>query len=93
MDSASSALESPIFSGLVVQCLGQSCFLIEMDETRDLIFAHPKFVRGRKYLHLHDRVRFQTMPNPRRDGELMAFDIEIVGLMITRQVSAQGARS
>jgi hypothetical protein len=82
-----------MLSGTVVQSAGLGCWLIEQDFTRDCIFVHQRYVKGRKFLHVNDRVRFNLTPNPRKPGEVMADDVEIVGLMITRQVGKTAVQS
>lgn len=77
-----------MFSGIVVQPAGQGCWFIEQDLTRDCVWVHQRYVVGKKFLHLNDRVRYNIAPNHRKIGEVMAVDVEIIGLMITRQVSA-----
>lgn len=84
-----------MFTGIVVAVSGRGYWFIEQDQTRDCLFAHQRDVVGTKYLHLNDRVRFNIAPNPKSATELMAIDVEIVGVTIARQVStpdAGGAR-
>ena len=79
-----------MFSGVIVSPAGQGCWFIEQDLTRDCVFVHQKHVTRKKYLHLNDRVQFDLAPNPLKPGEMMAVDVEIVGLTIARQTSGTG---
>jgi len=80
-----------MFTGTVVNAIAEGCWAIEQDETRDCIFVHQRDVARRKFLHLKDRVRFNLAPNPRKPGEEMATDVEIIGLRIAIQVSDKAA--
>jgi len=82
-----------MFTGTVIQPAGLGCWLIEQDLTRDCIFAHQRHVKGRKFLHVNDRVHFVLIPNSRRPGNMMADEVEIVGLMVARQVSDTAVKS
>jgi cold shock CspA family protein len=64
---------------------GRGCWFIEQDHTRDCIFVHQKHVVRRKFLHINDRVQFNLAPNPIKPGEVMAVDVEIVGVTIALQ--------
>ncbi len=77
-----------MFTGIVVSNLGRGCWFIEQDFTRDCVFVHQKHVIGKKFLHVNDRVRFNLTPNPIKPDQIMASDVEIIGLMVARQVSA-----
>jgi hypothetical protein len=77
-----------MFTAIVVSEVGRGCWVAEQDQTRDCIWIHQRFVVGRKFLHINDRIRFNLAPNPRKLGEEMAVDVEIVGLTLARQVSA-----
>jgi hypothetical protein len=77
-----------MFSGIVAEEVGRGCWLIEQDQTRDCIWVHQRFVIRRKFLRVNDRVRFNIAPNPRRPDEVMATDVEIVGISVARQTSA-----
>jgi hypothetical protein len=79
--------------GTVVSDLGKGCWFIEQDLTRDCIFVHQRYVVGRKFLHLQDRVTFQIIPNTMKPGEVMAGDVQIVGLRVAHQASDAGVRS
>jgi cold shock CspA family protein len=76
-----------MFTGIVTAAGGRGFWFIEQDETRDAFFVHQNHVIGKKYLHVNDRVQFNIAPNPKKPGEMMATDVEIVGLTIARQVS------
>jgi hypothetical protein len=82
-----------MLTGIVVSNLGRGCWFIEQDLTRDCVFVHQKHVIGKKFLHVNDRVRFNLTPNPIKPGEVMASDVEIIGLTIARQVGGRTAQS
>ncbi len=81
-----------MFEGTVLQTIALGCWLIEQDLTRDCVFVHQKFVVGRKWLHVKDRVRYNLAPNPRREGEMMATDVEIIGLTVAIQRAEKTVR-
>jgi cold shock CspA family protein len=82
-----------VFTGTVVSDVGKGCWFIEQDHTRDCVFVHQRHVVRRKFLHLNDRVKFNLAPNVLKPGEIMAVDVEIIGLMIARQVSGPAVQS
>jgi hypothetical protein len=77
-----------MFNGIVVSDSGRGFWWIEQELTRDCIFVHQNNVVGKKFLHVNDRVKFNLAPNPKKPGEMMAVDVQIIGLTIARQVSA-----
>lgn len=82
-----------MLTGIVVSDLGRGCWFIEQDLTRDCVFVHQKYVFRKKFLHVNDRVRFNLTPNPIKSGEVMASDVEIIGLTIARQVNDPAVKS
>lgn len=82
-----------MITGTVVNAIGAGCWAIEQDQTRDCIFCHQRCVVRRKFLHVNDRVRFNLAPNPRKPGEEMAVDVEIIGLNVARQTSDLAVKS
>jgi cold shock CspA family protein len=82
-----------MLTGTVVGHAGQGCFFIEQDQTRDRIFCHQRHVVREKYLHLKDRVRFNIAPNPKRPGDEMAVDVEIIWPIIARQITDKSESS
>jgi hypothetical protein len=78
------------FTGIVAEVLGHGCWLIEQDLTRDCIWVHQRYVVRRKFLHLNDRVRFSLITHVKTPNEVMADEVEIIGLTVARQVSDQG---
>lgn len=78
-----------MFTGLVVQESGRGFWWVEQDSTRDCVWVHQRYVSGRKFLHLGDRVRYKIADNPRRPGEKMAVDVEIIGFTVARQVGVR----
>ena len=76
------------FLGSVITEGARGYWFIEQDQTRDSLFVHQSHVKDHKVLHLNDRVRFNVVPNPRKPGEFMATDVEIIGHTIAIQRSA-----
>ena len=79
-------------TGIVVAASGRGFWFIEQDQTRDCVFVHQNCVVGKKYLRVNDRVRFNLAPNPRKPSEMQAVDVEIIGIIIPRQVSDKAVR-
>lgn len=78
-----------MFTGRVATAVGRGCWVIEMDETRDCIWVHQRYVVREKFLHINDRVRFRIVPHcrPKRPDDVMAADVEIIGLTVARQTN------
>jgi hypothetical protein len=82
-----------MFTGTVAAQVGQGCWIIEQDGTRDCIWVHQRHVVRKKFLHVQDRVRFSLIPHVKNPNEVMADEVEIIGLMVARQVSDKAVQS
>lgn len=65
----------------------------EADLTHESVFIHVKNVKGKRFLHLGDRVQFELVPNPRELGEFHAVNVEYIGHVIARQTSRESVQS
>jgi cold shock CspA family protein len=79
-------------TGLVVSESTKGYVWVEEDGTRTPVWVHARYVVGKKYLHIGDRVRFNLVPNPRKPGEMMGVDVEIIGFTVARQVGERAVR-
>jgi len=82
-----------MYTGTVINEVGRGCWVIEQDQTRDCIWVHQQYVVRKKFLHVFDRVRFNLIPHVNRPNEMMAGDVEIIGLMVARQTSGGAVQS
>jgi hypothetical protein len=82
-----------MYTGLVIDVVGRGCWVIEQDQTRDCIWVHQRHVKGRKFLHVRDRVKFNIIPDLRKPNAVMADEVEIIGLMVARQISGTEVQS
>jgi cold shock CspA family protein len=64
----------------------------EADETHESVFIHIKNVKGKRFLHLGDRVQFELVPNPLKPGEAHAANVEYIGHPIAKQTSGGAGR-
>jgi len=82
-----------MFTGTVTTNGGRGFWFIERDHTRDSVFCHQRSVVDRRFLNVNDRVRFNLAPSVTKLGEMQAVDVEIVGLMIARQIGETAVKS
>jgi cold shock CspA family protein len=69
--------------------------MVECDDTSEALFVHHKQVANNRYLHLGDRIRFDSEPNPRTPGQNRATNVEYFGHVVGRRRAAltlEGAR-
>ena len=62
------------------------CFA-EADGTSQCVFIHVSQVKGERYLHAGDRIKYDLIPNPLRPGQMMAGNVEWIGREIAKQTS------
>jgi cold shock CspA family protein len=75
-----------MLTGLVV-FEGQGWWIVECDNTSEAVFTHHSKVLHNRYLHVGDRVRFESEPNPRKPGQNQAINVQFIGHVIARQTS------
>jgi cold shock CspA family protein len=80
-----------MFNGTIVLEGGRGWWIVESDGTSETLFAHYSKVLHNRYLHVGDRVRFESEPNPRKPGQNQAINIEFIGRVIARQASGDKA--
>jgi cold shock CspA family protein len=59
------------------------CF-VEADGTCESIFIHQKSVKGRRNLHLNDRVKFDIAPSQSRPDLVEGVNVELVAPGVRR---------
>jgi cold shock CspA family protein len=73
---------------IVTESNGKGWWIVECDGTSECLFVHHSQVAHNRYLHVGDRIRFDSAPNPRKPGQNCAINVEYVGRVVARQTSA-----
>lgn len=71
--------------GTIVSETNHGWWIVEADGTSESIFVHYSQVAGNRYLHVGDRIKFDSEPNPRKTGQNRAVRVEWIGRNIARQ--------
>ena len=61
----------------------------EVDGTHQSVFVHQKAVKGRRRLHLNDRIKLDVIPSTVRPDEFEGLNVEWIGVCVARQIGAQ----
>ena len=77
--------------GTIVTTCTRGYWFAETDSTHQSVFVHQRNVKGRRFLHLNDRIQFELAPSRIKHGELEAVNVEWLGIVIAQQTSASVA--
>jgi cold shock CspA family protein len=75
--------------GTIVSASERGFWFAEADSTHQSIFIHQRNVKGRRFLHVNDRVRFDLAPSLIKPGEVEAVNVEVIGHVNGRQTLAR----
>jgi len=78
--------------GTIVSASDRGFWFAEADSTHQSIFIHQRNVKGRRFLHVNERVKFDLAPSTTKPGEVEAINVEFVGMTIARQTSDEAVR-
>ena len=67
-----------MFTGTVISAGAKGFWFAEQDETHAAVFVHISQVKGSRYLHCGERIRFNLAPNPQKPDKLWAVDVEVI---------------
>jgi cold shock CspA family protein len=73
---------------IVTESNGKGWWIVECDGTSECLFVHHSEVANNRYLHIGDRIKFDSVPNPRKPGQNRAINVTWIARTIARQTSA-----
>jgi cold shock CspA family protein len=77
-----------MFYGTVVTASNRGFWFIERDDDHRSIFCHQRNVLKHRYLHVGERVRFDTQPSKTQPDDIEAIHVEVIPVTIAVQRSA-----